>query len=432
MSSLGERIRARRKELGLTQSQLGSGTLTKGFISLVEKGRAKPSIETLVLLAQRLQRPVGYFLEEGTPLGKKALAVILASASTALKRGEFTQAGEMFSEAQGVAQQQRDETAEAESHIGLASAMAGMRQFDLAQEHVRRGGELTAVTRDPRQLARISQVRGLIEYYQRNLSAARELFLEGYRLLQTAGQPDLSLAGSLLLNLGNTYQEIGDSAEATRWFREALSVLEPTQDLHRIGMVHVQLGAAQRDGGNHEAALSHLSRAEHIFELLEDIRLLAGARTSIGIMLLEHGQVDDAIDQLRQSLRIKERISDDPGRARTLTELARALTAKRAFHDAEQALAEADRLAKKLVDATEAARIQLVRGRLLRGQGHLPEAIRHYKQAITSFDQLDMRADLAGACNELGELLIQQKRPSEAAPYLARALQELKTEKNAR
>ncbi len=430
MSSLGERIRARRKELGLTQSQLGGGTLTKGFISLVEKGRARPSIETLVLLAQRLQKPVGYFLEEDAPLGKQALTVMLASAWTALKRGEFTQAGETFSEALAVAQQQHDETPEAECRIGLGSAMAGLRQFDLAREHVRRGGELAAVARDPRQLARVSQVRGLIEYYQRNLPAAREHFLEGHRLLQASGQADPSLAGSLLLNLGNTYQEIGDFAEALRWFREALSVLEPTQDLHRIGMVHVQLGAAQRDGGNHEAALAHLTRAEHIFELLEDIRLLASARTSIGIMLLEQGQIDDAIDHLRHSLRIKERISDDPGRARTLTELARALAAKRAFHDAEQALADADRLARKLADTTEAARIQLVRARLLRGQGHLSEAVRHYKQAITSFDQLGMRPDLAGACNELGELLIQQKRPSEAAPYLARALQELTSGKH--
>lgn len=429
MSALGERIRGRRKELGLTQSQLGGDKLTKGFISLVEKGRAKPSIETLVLLAQRLQKPVGYFLEEGTPLSKKALAVLAASAWTALKRGEFTLAAETFSEALATATQQHDEHAEAECSVGLGSAMAGLRQFDLARQHVQRGKELAAAARDPRHLALTSQVLGLIEYYQRNLAAAREHFLEGYRLIQSYGEPDLSLAGSLLLNLGNTYQEIGDSAEATRWFREALTALEPTQDLYRIGMVHVQLGAAHRDRGEHEIALSHLERAEHIFELLEDTRLLAQARTSIGIMLLEHGKVDEAMEHLQHSLRIKERIGDDPGRARALTELARALTAKRAYTEAEAALAEADRLAKKLQDLTEGARIQLVRARLLRAQGHLPEAIRHYKQAITAFDGLDMQADLAAGCKELGELLIQQKRPSEAAPYLARALQELKTDK---
>lgn len=431
MSALGERIRARRKELGLTQSQLGGTDLTKGFISLVEKGRAKPSIETLVLLARRLQKPVGYFLEEGTPLGKKALSLTVAAAWTALKQGEFTQAAETFSEALAVAEQQHDEDAEAEGRIGLGSALAGLRQLDLARQHVQRGKELAEAAHAPRHLARVSHVLGLIEYYQRNLTAARAHFLEGYRLVQEFGHPDLSLAGSLLLNLGNTYQEIGDYAEATRWFREALSTLEPTQDLHRIGMVHVQLGVAHRETGNHEAALAHLVRAEHIFELLEDIRLLAKARTSIGIMLLEQGEVDDAIGNLESSLHIKEQMGDDPERARTLTELARALVAKRAFPEAEKALAEADRLTKKLQDVTEGARIQVVRARLHRGLGHVPDAVRHYKQAISAFDSLGMRAPLAGAANELGELLIEQKRPSEAAPYLARALQELKTEKTA-
>ena len=431
MSSLGERIRSTRKELGLTQSQLGATDLTKGFISLVEKGRAKPSIETLVLLARRLQKPVGYFLEEGTPLGKKALALALTSAWTALKRAEFTEAAEAFSEALAVAEQQRDESAEGESHIGLGSALAGLRQLDLAREHVQRGKALVEAAHAPRHLARVSQVLGLIEYYQRNLAAAREHFREGYRLVQEHGHPDVSLAGSLLLNLGNTYQEIGDYAEAAHWFREALSALEPTQDLYRIGLVHVKLGAAHRETGNHDVALAHLIRAENIFELLEDISLLSKARTSIGIMQLEQGEVDDAIGNFERSLHIKERISDDPERARTLTELARAYVAKRAFPDAEKALAEADRLTKKLGDVTEGARIQVVRARLHRGLGHLPDAIRHYKQAISAFDGLGMRGDLAAAANELGELLIEQKRPSEAAPYLARALQELKTGKTA-
>ncbi len=429
MSSLGERIRARRKELGLTQSQLGGADLTKGFISLVEKGRARPSLETLVLLARRLQKPVGYFLEEGTALGRKALQLTLSSAWVALKRGEFTQAAEAFKEALQVAQQQHDEGAEAECYIGLASALAGLRQFDLARQNVERGKELAQTAGAPHHLARVSHVLGLIEYYQRNLPAAREHFLDGYRRVQELSDPDLSLAGSLLLNLGNTYQEIGDYVEAARWYREALQTLEPTQDFHRIGMVHVQLGVAHRQGGNIDAALDHLVRAEHIFELQEDVMLLAQARTSIGIMLLERGEIDDAITHLENSLHIKERIGDDPGRARTLTELARAFIAKRAFPEAEKALAEAERLARNAQDITESARIQCARARLHRGMGRIPEATRHYKQAIASFESLGMRVDLAQACNELGELLMEQRRPSEAAPYLARALQELKGER---
>jgi tetratricopeptide (TPR) repeat protein len=426
MSSLGERIRARRKELRLTQSQLGGAELTKGFISLIEKDRAKPSIETLMLLAKRLHRPVGYFLEDGAPLGRRALQTLQRLGWTLLKQNDLTQAAETFTQARALAEQQDDRNAEAEACCGLGSALAGLRQFDLARQNIERARALADALHEPRHLARIDHVLGLIAYYERNLPAAREHFLEAYRRVQADGEPDASLAGALLVNLGNTYQEAGDNQEASRWYRDALALLEPTQDLRRIGLVHVQLGITQRDAGRFEAALAHFARAEHIFEHLEDVRLLARARTSMGIMLLDHGDVDGAIDQLRSSLDINQQLGDDAGRARSLTELARALVARGAHAEAEETLAEAERLARRLKDGTEAARITLVRARLARAQGHAADAIRHYKQAITSFDGLEMRPDLASAANELGEFLIEQKRPSDAAPYLARALRELR------
>jgi tetratricopeptide (TPR) repeat protein len=427
-SSLGERIRARRRELGLTQADLAGTRLSKGFISLIEKGRARPSIATLRLLARRLQKPIGYFVEGDTSLSRKALHARLASGWIALKRGEFTQAAEIFAEARSAARQHKDVRAEADGYIGLASALAGLRQFDAAQRNVERGRELAEATQSEHQLARVAQVLGLIEYYRGNLPGARAQFLEGYERVRKAPLPDLSLAGSMQLNLGNTYRESGDHVEAVKWYREALRTLEPTHDLPRVGLVHVQLGVAQRQRGDYDAALEHFARAEHIFELLEDLNLLAQARNSMGILLLEQGEVDEALAHLTTSLSMKERVGDDSARARTLTELARALAAKGRYEDADRTLAEAERLARRLEDATELARIQLARARIHRTRTQTAEAVRHYEAAIAAFERHDMRADLARACNELGELLMQQRRPSEAAPYLARALQALRAE----
>jgi tetratricopeptide (TPR) repeat protein len=427
-SSLGERIRARRRELGLTQADVAGNRLSKGFISLIEMGRAKPSIETLTLLAKRLQKPVGYFVEGDTSLGRTALHTKLASAWVSLKRAEFTRAAELFTESRSVARHHNDVGAETDCYIGLASALAGLRQFDAAQRNVHRGRELAEAMQSIHHLARVSQVLGLIEYYRGNLPAAREHFLEGYHRVQKSANPDPSLAGSMLLNLGNTFREIGDYAEAAKWYREALKKLEPTHDLPRIGLVHVQLGTAQRQRGNYDGALAHFMRADHIFQLLEDINLLAQARNSIGIMLLEEGKIDEAITHLKSSLAMKERVGDDSGRARTLTELARAFAAKGVFADAERALEESERLARNVKDAAEHARTQLARARLHVALHRVPAAIRKYEASIAALERLGMRTDLAHACNELGELLIRQKRPSEAAPYLSKALHELRTD----
>ncbi len=61
---LGERLKQARLEAGLSQRQLCGDVITRNMLSLIENGSARPSMDTLRLLAQRLGKPMGYFLEE--------------------------------------------------------------------------------------------------------------------------------------------------------------------------------------------------------------------------------------------------------------------------------------------------------------------------------------------------------------------------------
>ncbi len=61
--ALGEAIRTRRRELGLSQEELAR-PLTKAFVSLLERGRLSPSLGSLVLIADRLGVTPSDLLEE--------------------------------------------------------------------------------------------------------------------------------------------------------------------------------------------------------------------------------------------------------------------------------------------------------------------------------------------------------------------------------
>lgn len=61
---LGEKLRLARLEAGLSQRQLCGGELTRNMLSQIENGAARPSLDTLCLLARRLNRPVSWLLEE--------------------------------------------------------------------------------------------------------------------------------------------------------------------------------------------------------------------------------------------------------------------------------------------------------------------------------------------------------------------------------
>ena len=62
--NLGEKLRQARREAGLSQRQLCGEEITRNMLSQIENGSARPSMDTLRYLAQRLGRPMSYFLEE--------------------------------------------------------------------------------------------------------------------------------------------------------------------------------------------------------------------------------------------------------------------------------------------------------------------------------------------------------------------------------
>lgn len=61
---LGEKIKKRRLELGLTQAALTGEQITRNMLCQIEKGKATPSLPTLLYLADRLEMPIGYFFCE--------------------------------------------------------------------------------------------------------------------------------------------------------------------------------------------------------------------------------------------------------------------------------------------------------------------------------------------------------------------------------
>jgi transcriptional regulator with XRE-family HTH domain len=58
LATLGERLRQARLERGLSQDALAQPEFTKSYVSAVERGKARPSLKALELMARRLGIPL--------------------------------------------------------------------------------------------------------------------------------------------------------------------------------------------------------------------------------------------------------------------------------------------------------------------------------------------------------------------------------------
>lgn len=65
---LGEKIKKLRKMRGLTQAELVGNTVTRNMLSNIENGKASPSLDTLISIANRLSVSVSYLISEDDDL----------------------------------------------------------------------------------------------------------------------------------------------------------------------------------------------------------------------------------------------------------------------------------------------------------------------------------------------------------------------------
>ncbi len=79
-SDIGKKIRALRRELGMTQKSLADGIITRNMLSRIENGEALPSLQTLSDIAARLGCSMGYLLDnsdDGTSLKNERLLSLI-------------------------------------------------------------------------------------------------------------------------------------------------------------------------------------------------------------------------------------------------------------------------------------------------------------------------------------------------------------------
>lgn len=163
---LGEKLRRARLEAGLSQRALCGDAITRNMLSLIESGKARPSMDTLQYLAGRLGRPVGYFLEENTVVS--ANPACMSRARQAYARRDYAGALEALT-----AYQAPDELFDAEcAYLQALCALA------LGQERLAQGDAAAA------EILLEGVQRGSLYYREEMERRRRQLLQQCYTLLE--------------------------------------------------------------------------------------------------------------------------------------------------------------------------------------------------------------------------------------------------------
>jgi len=424
--SLGHRIRHLRQSRGLTQSELGGAELSKSFISLLEKDRAQPSLDTLLFLAKRLGTSVDSLLGQSGNLPEMIAQGLLVLARNAIHAQQFEKAGKFLEAVRFVAPGALDEVSR-EAQLQAAELAIEKREFATAADALEEASASNERASDRWRLGRGLYLQGLMKLRQRELAAAERILQSSLLVLRRARAGRDPVRVDALLALGTTLTFMGRYAPAIRRYEEALRSDAARHNPKLRAQALWGVGFAHRKLGDHATAKEYLLSAKDVLEWIEEIPDYIKVLKSIGQLIYEQGNGKEALRYLQLALRAAERLKMPVLYASTLTEIGRINLSLSNLEEAEDFTVRALAKATEVGDPVEVAEATAVLARVNVRRKDTAKAVKLFKEALAAFKERGMAGKASEVAHELGLVLRERGAHAQAARYLALSLEERAT-----
>jgi tetratricopeptide (TPR) repeat protein len=428
--SLGQRIRHLRQSSGLTQSELGGTELSKSFISLLEKDRAHPSLDTLILLAQRLGSTVDSLLGQTGNLPEMITQGMLVLTKNAIRARQFDKAVRYLEMVKFIAAGTLGEVSR-EAQLQAAELAIEQREFGAAEAMLEEASSSNEHAGDQWRLGRAFYLQGLTKLRQRELAGAERGLQRSLSVLRRARAGRDPARVEALIALGTTLMYMGRYAMAIRRYEEALRSDAARHDPKLRAHALWGIGLTHRKMRDHAAAKRFLLAAKDVLESIEEIPDYIIVLKGIGQLIYEQGNGKEALRYLHLALRAAERLKMRVIYASTLTEIGRINLSLGNLEEAEHFAGQALAKAKEVGDPVEVAEATAVLARISAERDDAAPTIRLFKEALAAFKELKVAAKASEVAHELGLFLRQRGAHAQAARYLAISLEERTTHSSA-
>jgi len=416
-----------RVSAGLTQTDLAGDRFSKEYISQIERGKTRPTPETVEWLAARLGVD-STFLSSGVSADGRARAeAVLARADALAADKEYTAAVEQYTQALSAVLG----TGAVELHVRVLSGEAWARAhagevrpalqlLDQARRYAE-GAEFSDVDR-----ADILFRLGVCRYLLSSIATAVALFGEALKLAERSPLPSDLLCANILSWRSRCYRRQRDYEAAREDVERALELAESQQDAKALGEVYFQASLLAERDGHWVLARTYAERAKAQYEELADRQNVGRLLNNLGVVEFLLGKSDEAVVRLKEAFRIALELDDQNEAATAVSSLAQihlrtgdyATAASQARHALELLGDREDRL-------DEIGNARLVLGRALLEQEQYDAAGALFAQAEDAFDQLSSASHRAAAWVAQGELAQRRGDDRRAAVLYRRAAEAL-------
>ena len=424
---LGERLRQLRVSAGMTQTELAGARFSKEYVSQIERGKTRPTRETIEWLADRLGVDAG-FLANGVSADERGRV------DAALARAEALLEGRRNAEAIDDFDRIRPSVAATGLPELEVRALSGEATARMREGEVREAIELLNRARNLVERPEFSDLEradilyrlGMARYKLSSIQTAMNLFDEALKLAERSELPSDHLRSNIFAWRSRCYRRRRDLEAAREDIERALELAEGLNDRGSMAHVFFQASLVADREGHWVLSRSYAERAKALYEELADRQNLGRVMNSIGYINFLLGHPDEAIAFLKDAFRIHIELGKDADAAHDVNSLAqvhlRTGDVQRAEEQARHAL---EMLGDRVDFLDEIGNAQLVLGRALLEQERLDEAEDALRAAEQAYDQLSSASHRATVWVAQGDLATRRGDDAHAAHLYRNAAEAL-------
>lgn len=429
MVELGRRIREERKKLFLKQGDISGDEFSKGYISLIEKGKISPSLKALNFIAERLNKPIVYFLDDDyaekdelkRELAKyKEISKMTLNANKLYENREYNEAIHIYN---SILKNEMDDYFYNMIKFCLAKSYIAVNDYKMSLDILESITEHFESTQNQSILVDIYYMKGLCYGNQQKFKDSLNYYLKSIEKFDKISSKNYILKSRILFSIANLYSKMGEFIKARDFYMRCLEYSTQVKTVDFIALSNNGLGLVNYELKQYKEALKYIRRAMIISKSLNLKEDIANEYNYMGFVYTDLKKYDLAEKYFYNSYILYKELNIKSGVAYNLTEIGRINYFKNNFEKAYDYLNKSLEILQEINENDEIGRVYTILGNIDLKLGKYEQSEQELLKSLEILKNLGLKKDLSEVYKALGNLYIALNKTSEAKKYFNQSIE---------
>lgn len=306
--SLGEKIKTRRKQLGMTLKDLAGDRITPGQISLVESGKSNPSMDLLEYLADNLNTSVEYLMETEETQAEKICTYYENTAEAYILNDEYDEAEGYLEKAMYYAENYKNEYRKAEILYLHGCININKNELGLAQQYFLSSNVIFIKLNCHEQIVNTFIKLGKITFYLKAYNSSCSYFEQAEQVFYNNSISNDFLIGEIYYSMAMIYFKMEYIDKAINYCMLAKEKFRELQNKKEYAKTLILLSKQYAEKGDIDNAIMYSKKSLKVFKENDKDMLVGEIENNLGKLFSEFENMEESFEHLERAKEIRSKV----------------------------------------------------------------------------------------------------------------------------